>query len=95
MTTLDIKVKVYPFFAERGVISYLSAKITMLFTLNFLPLIFQVSPRLLVIVCKGGFCFGWEILKFNACGGGYNTDGCLWYRHVLDRAQCRVLHTVM
>lgn len=67
----------------------------MLFTLNSLPLLFQVSPRLLVIVYEGGFSFGWEILKFNARGGGCNTDGWLWYRHILDRAQCRVLHTVM
>lgn len=56
-TTLDRKVKVYP--SETGVISCLSAKTTMLFTLNSSALLFQVFPRLSVIVCEVAF-FGWE-----------------------------------
>lgn len=35
----------------------------MLFSLNFLAFPFQVSLRLLLIACEGGFSFGWEILK--------------------------------
>lgn len=35
----------------------------MLFTLNSLPLLFQVSPRSLIIICEGGFSFGWERLN--------------------------------
>ena len=66
----------------------------MIFTLNSLPLLFQVSPRLLVIVCEeGGFSFWMGATKFNACGGGCNTDGCLWYRHILGRAQCSSSHS--
>lgn len=35
----------------------------MLFTLNSLPLLFQVSPRSLIIIYEGGFSFGWERLN--------------------------------
>lgn len=66
----------------------------MLFPLNSLASPFQVSPRLLVIACEGGFSFGLEILKHKACGGGSSTDGSV-VQAWLDRAQSRTLHTVM
>lgn len=66
----------------------------MLFPLNSLALPFQVSLRLLVIACGGGFSFGWEIAECKIYGGRSSTDGSVvqvW----LDRAQSRALHTVM